>query len=137
MTDDQLITFPIKGDEHGSLIAIEAEQSVPFEIKRVYYIFGTRNDVMRGLHAHRDLQQVCICVSGSCKFTLDDGSKRWDVVLDRPDEGLIIGPMIWREMREFTADCVLMVLASEHYDEADYIRDYGKFLSACGKTTAI
>ena len=89
------------------------------------------------MYKRQELQQVCICVSGSCKFTLDDGSKRWDVVLDRPDEGLIIGPMIWREMHEFTADCVLMVLASKHYDEADYIRDYGKFLSASGKTTAI
>jgi dTDP-4-dehydrorhamnose 3,5-epimerase-like enzyme len=136
VSEPQLLEFEIKGDERGSLVALEAQRSVPFEIKRVYYIFGTQPDVVRGCHAHRDLQQVCICVSGSCKFMLDDGLSRHEVLLDRPDRGLLIGSMIWREMSEFSADCVLMVLANSPYDEADYIRDFSVFLSAVahGKT---
>ena len=121
--------FPVRGDERGSLIALEQLLSVPFDIKRVYYIFGTNAGVIRGKHAHRDLEQVAICVSGSCRFTLDNGFCRQDFILDRPNIGLHIGPMIWREMSDFTTDCVLLVLANKYYDELDYIRDYDQFLN--------
>ncbi len=126
----KFIDFNILGDERGSLIAIEELKDIPFEIKRVYYIFGTKQNVRRGFHAHKDLQQIAICVSGSCKFLLDSGKKRVDnIVLDTPNKGLFIDKMIWREMYDFSEDCVLLVLASEYYDESDYIRDYDKFLS--------
>jgi len=83
----------------------------------------------RGYHAHRDLQQVAICISGSCKFLLDDGRERVEnVILDSPNKGLFIDKMIWREMYDFSDDCILLVLASEYYDESDYIRDYEEFL---------
>ncbi|PKL40250.1 MAG: dTDP-6-deoxy-3,4-keto-hexulose isomerase [Candidatus Riflebacteria bacterium HGW-Riflebacteria-1] len=117
----------IKGDERGSLTVVEGNKDIPFEIKRVYYIFDTKMDVRRGFHAHKDLEQIAICVSGSCKFHLDNGHKTAEVLLDSPSKGLYVGKMVWREMYDFTPDCVLMVLASEHYDGNDYIRDYQAF----------
>lgn len=120
--------FPALGDERGSLVALEAENTVPFNIKRVYYIFGTEKNVARGFHAHHNLQQVAICVTGKCRMVLDDGKNREEVWLDSPTKGLLIGDLVWREMHDFSEDCVLLVLASEYYDENDYIRDYDKFL---------
>ncbi|MCB4205443.1 FdtA/QdtA family cupin domain-containing protein [Deferribacterales bacterium Es71-Z0220] len=128
MADYKLIDFQIKGDERGSLIAIEGGYDIPFDIKRVYYIFDTKKGVERGFHAHLNLKQVCIAVKGSCTFVLDDGKRREEIRLDRPNKGLFIEGLIWREMKDFSPDCVLVVLASEHYDENDYIRDYNKFL---------
>lgn len=122
------VNFPPLGDERGSLVALEAEKTVPFAIKRVYYIFGTQQGVARGFHAHRQLKQVAICITGKCKIILDDGKIREEAWLDSSTKGLLIGDLVWREMHEFSADCVLLVLASEHYDEADYIRDYDEFL---------
>lgn len=127
----KFIDFPALGDERGSLVALEAEKTVPFTIKRVYYIFGTNAGVSRGFHAHKKLQQVALCITGKCRMILDDGRQRNEVWLDSPNKGLIIGDLVWREMHDFSEDCVLLVLASEHYDEADYIRDYGKFLKVC------
>ena len=125
----KFINFEIKGDDRGNLIAIEQFKNVPFEIKRVYYIFDTKRSVRRGFHAHKNLKQVAICVKGSCKFLLDDGKERIDnIVLDSPNKGLLIEEMIWREMYDFSDDCVLLVLASEYYDESDYIRDYDEFM---------
>ncbi len=123
----KFIDFPALGDERGSLVALEAEKTVPFPIKRVYYIFGTNAGVSRGFHAHKRLQQVALCITGKCRMILDDGRQRNEVWLDSPNKGLIIGDLVWREMHDFSEDCVLLVLASEHYDEADYIRDYDKF----------
>ncbi|UVL32094.1 sugar 3,4-ketoisomerase [Pseudomonas donghuensis] len=120
--------FRIIGDERGGLISLECADNVPFVVKRVYYIFNTQADVSRGFHAHRDLQQLAICVAGKCRMTLDDGQSRQDVWLDSPDKGVLIRNLIWREMHDFSEDCVLMVLASGHYDESDYIRDYDSFL---------
>ena len=120
--------FPPHGDDRGQLVAIEAMQDLPFEIKRVYYIYDTLEDVRRGFHAHRNLQQILICVSGSCKIHLDDGTDTAEVLLDKPYEGLYISNNMWREMYDFTPGAVLLVLASEHYDESDYIRDYDVFL---------
>lgn len=117
-----------RGDARGSLIAIESQATIPFEIKRVYYIFDTLRDVSRGYHAHRDLKQLMICTSGRCRITLDDGNSRVDAVLDNPQQGLFIDGLLWREMHDFTPDCVLLVLASEPYRERDYIRDYQQFI---------
>jgi dTDP-4-dehydrorhamnose 3,5-epimerase-like enzyme len=108
-------------------VALEANKTVPFDIKRVYYIFGTQAGVSRGFHAHRALQQVAICVTGKCRMVLDDGQRSEDVWLDSPTKGLLIGDLVWREMHDFSPDCVLLVLANEHYDEGDYIRDYTEF----------
>ena len=122
------INFQPLGDERGSLVALEGNKSVPFDIKRVYYIFGTKEGVSRGFHAHRNLKQVAVCVTGSCRFVLDNGKQREEVVLDKSTTGLLINDLTWREMYDFSPDCVLMVLASEYYDELDYIRDYDKFI---------
>ena len=123
-----LMNFKIHGDYQGKLVALEGGDDLPFEIKRVYYIWGTDTDAIRGKHAHRQLEQVIVCVSGSCDFILDDGKERVKVHLDNPAQGLYIKHNIWREFTNFSKDCVVTVLASEHYDESDYIRDYNQFL---------
>lgn len=123
----QIVHFPPLGDERGSLVALEAHKTVPFDVKRVYYIFGTQEGVSRGFHAHRALQQVAVCVTGKCRILLDDGQRSEEVWLDSPTKGLLIGDLVWREMHDFSVDCVLLVLASEHYDETDYIRSYDAF----------
>ncbi|MDY0117317.1 MAG: FdtA/QdtA family cupin domain-containing protein [Sulfurimonadaceae bacterium] len=128
MSSYKLLNFKTLGDERGSLIAIEEGYNAPFDIKRVYYIFDTKQGVERGFHAHINLEQIAIVVKGSCTFVLDDGAKREEIKLNSPNQGLHIKGLIWREMKDFTPDCVLVVLASEHYDESDYIRDYDKFL---------
>ncbi|MGJ0359110.1 sugar 3,4-ketoisomerase [Aliarcobacter cryaerophilus] len=133
----EIYNFGIKGDERGSLIAIEQGHNAPFEIKRVYYIFDTKEGVERGFHAHINLKQICITVKGSCTFVLDDGHKREEIKLDNPNQGLFIEGLIWREMKDFSSDCVLVVLASEHYDEKDYIRDYDKFLEEVRNDSSI
>ena len=122
------ISFKALGDERGSLVSLEGNKSVPFDIKRVYYIFGTKEGISRGFHAHQNLKQVVVCVTGSCRFILDNGSKKEEVVLDSPSKGLVVDKMIWHEMHDFSPDCVLMVLANEHYNESDYIRDYQGFI---------
>jgi len=124
------VDFQVLGDVRGSLVSFEAGKDVPFDVKRVYYIFGTKEGVARGFHAHKTLKQVAVCVSGSCRFVLDDGRQKEDVVLDSPFQGLLIEGMIWREMYDFSEGCVLLVLASEHYDENDYFRDYKEFINA-------
>lgn len=123
-----LLNFKIHGNHQGKLVALEKGDDFPFEIKRVYYIWDTKNDVIRGKHAHRKLEQVIICTSGSCDFILDNGKERQTVHLDSPAQGLYIRHNIWREFTNFSKDCVVTVLASEHYDESDYIRDYNQFL---------
>lgn len=121
-------TFPPHGDDRGQLVAIEAMKDLPFAIKRVYYIYDTLPDVRRGFHAHRNLQQILVCVHGSCKILLDNGHEKETVTLDKPWEGLYISNDTWREMYDFSDGAVLLVLASELYDEADYIRSYEEFL---------
>lgn len=124
----ELLKFEIRGDHSGSLVALEQNKEIPFEIKRIYYIWGTEREVVWGKHAHRKLEQVIVCLSGSCDFILDDGHRKSLVHLDRPNEGIYIKNNIWREFTNFSKDCVIMVIASEHYDEKDYIRDYSVFL---------
>jgi dTDP-4-dehydrorhamnose 3,5-epimerase-like enzyme len=124
------IDFQILGDDRGSLVALERDKALPFDIKRIYYIYRTAEGVSRGFHAHRNLKQVAICVAGRCRMVLDNGVTKEDAWLDCPTRGILIESMVWREMHDFSPDCVLLVLASEHYDESDYIRNYDQFLEA-------
>ena len=121
--------FERHGDERGQLVVIEELKTIPFQIKRVYYMYDTATDAVRGKHAHKSLQQVLFCIHGSCKVLLDNGTEKETVVLDKPNEGIYISNNMWREMFDFSDDAVLMVLASEYYEESDYIRDYDTFLS--------
>ncbi|MBA2074278.1 sugar 3,4-ketoisomerase [Aeromonas veronii] len=126
----KLIPLQAHGDERGSLVALEEGKNIPFDIKRVYYMFKTNPGVTRGFHAHKTLKQVAIAVRGSCRFMLDDGRERVDILLDNPAQGLLIESFMWREMYDFSDDCVLMVLADQLYDENDYVRDYQVFREA-------
>ncbi len=127
----KLIQLQKHGDVRGSLVALEDQKNVPFPIRRVYYLFGTAEGVRRGFHAHRELNQLAIVVRGSCRFHLDDGKEKIDILLDNPAQGLMLPPMLWHEMYDFSEDCVLMVLADAHYDESDYIRDHAQFMEIC------
>lgn len=129
----KLIQLQTHGDDRGSLVALEDQKNVPFTIRRVYYLFNTKGDVRRGFHAHRALTQLVIAVRGSCRFVLDDGTERVEIRLDNPAQGLQVESMMWREMYDFSDDCVLMVLADAHYDESDYIRSYEDFLKQASK----
>lgn len=124
----EIINFPCFGDDRGSLVPLEGNLSFPFDIKKVYFVFGTKKDAVRGRHAHRRLQQIIFCPSGNCDFILDDGKNRYTIHLDSPTKGLYIKSRVWREFTNFSDDCVVMVLASEHYDESDYIRNYDDFV---------
>ena len=114
-------TFQPHGDDRGQLVALEEFNDIPFRIKRVYYMYDTLPDVVRGHHAHKHLQQILVCVHGSCKIRLDNGKEKKIVVLEKPYEGLYVANNMWREMFDFSPDAVLMVFASDHYDESDYI----------------
>jgi dTDP-4-dehydrorhamnose 3,5-epimerase-like enzyme len=116
------------GDSRGMLVALEQDGDVPFAIRRVYYIFATKRDEHRGRHAHRHLNQLAVAVRGSVTFLLDDGSGPVEVVLDDPTQGLLLGNMVWRELYDFSDDCILMVLADHRYDPDDYITDYADFM---------
>ncbi len=122
-------SFHQRVNDTGSLSFLEGEKDIPFPIRRVYYIYQVKEGERRGFHAHKKLQQVLLCVHGSCKILLDDGTERRSVELNDPNVGLFIGPSTWREMYDFTSDAVLLVLASEYYDEADYIRNYDEFIN--------
>jgi dTDP-4-dehydrorhamnose 3,5-epimerase-like enzyme len=124
----KIIHFKHFGDDRGSLVALESNRNIPFDIKRVYYIFGTKEGVSRGFHAHRNLKQVVVCVTGSCRFVLDNGMQKNELILEGSTKGLLIDSLTWREMHDFSPNCVLMVMASEYYNESDYIRDYKIFL---------
>ena len=124
----KFIDFQEHGDWRGQLVALEENKNIPFAVKRVYFMYDTKEGVVRGKHAHRELQQILFCVAGACTISLDDGKEKTEVRLEQPYRGLLIGPGIWREMYDFTPGAVLMVLASEYYDERDYIRNYDVFL---------
>lgn len=129
MAKVNMLEFVSHGDNRGQLIALEAMSTdIPFEVKRVYYIFDTTPGTVRGKHAHKQLKQVLICLSGACTIECEmpDGSRNTHR-LDWPNQGLLIEGLVWREMKDFSKDAVLLVLASEHYDEKDYIRDYQIF----------
>jgi len=123
-----LIPLQVHGDERGGLVALEEGKNVPFEVKRVYYLIETKPDVRRGFHAHKALRQLAVAVRGSCTFLLDNGRETSEIELKSPAQGLLIEGAVWREMYNFSDDCVLMVLADALYDESDYIRNYEEFL---------
>ena len=120
--------FQAHGDERGQLIALEEFKDIPFEIKRVYYMYDTKEGVHRGFHAHKSLEQILICIHGSCKIMLDNGYERKIIFLEKPYEGLYISNDMWREMYDFSPDAVVLVLASDFYNEDDYIREYDQFI---------
>ena len=131
--DCKLIELHTHGDERGSLIALEKGSNVPFDIKRVYYIYDTKRGVPRGFHAHTELEQMLICVSGSCKIKCDNGKGIVEhFELNSPEQALYIGRNIWREMYDFSQGCVLMVIANQYYKEEEYIRNYDEFKKIVG-----
>ena len=125
--------FQRKGDDDGWLIALEMGKNIPFDMRRAYYIYGTRAGVTRGKHAHHKLRQLMVCMAGSCCVLLDDGRTREEVRLEHNEHGLYIDPMVWHEMHAFSKDCVLLVLADDFYKLDDYIRDYAAFKALCCK----
>lgn len=124
----QLVDIPQRGDARGGLSVAELGGALPFAVRRVYWIHCTAPGVSRGFHAHKKLRQLCVCVAGSVRLSLFDGRREQSVLLDSPTKGLLIGPGLWREMHDFSPDCVLMVFADAEYDEGDYIRDRAEFI---------
>lgn len=128
----QFVDLPVVHDVRGSLCVAEGERHVPFEIARVYYLYDVPSGSMRAGHAHRKLQQLLLAVSGSFDVRLNDGRREETVTLNRPNRGLLIGPMLWREIDNFSSGAVCLVLASLPYDEGDYYRDFGEFRAQAG-----
>ena len=133
----KIIDLPIIEDRRGNLTYIEGNQHVPFDIKRVYYLYDVPGGSERGGHAHKDLHQLLIAMSGSFDILLDDGRTKFKYHLNRSYYGLYIPPMIWREIDNFSSGSVCMVLASEHFSEADYYRDYSEFTQAVHAKPAV
>ena len=115
-------------DRKGNLSVVENGRTLPFDVKRVYYLYDVPGGESRGAHAHRDLEQLIVAASGSFKVTLDDGKSKRSFFLNRPYQGRYVKPGLWRDLEDFSSGAVCMVLASEVYDAADYIRDYQEFL---------
>lgn len=127
--------FKVLGDERGQLVALEGEKDIPFDIKRVFYIYGTQDGVSRGNHSHYKTQQFLIAVNGSCKVTLDNGTTKKTYSLDAPNLGLFQDALIWGTMHDFSEDCVLMVLANAYYASNDYITQYDTFIEVIKSDT--
>ena len=127
-----ILHFGDLGDERGKLVVIEGAQAIPFDIKRVFYIYDSDSTVVRGQHANRESEFVLINVAGQSKVRITDGREEIIVNLDRPMTGVYIPKMIWKDMYDFSADSVLLVLASTHYDDKEYIRDYEEYLNERG-----
>lgn len=124
-----MLDFPQKGDERGQLVIAEGGIDIPFEIKRVFYIYGSDADVIRGQHANRRTEFVLINVAGTSKVKVKDGEGNEAIYcLNRPHTGIYLPTMVWKDMYDFSHDSVLLVLASEHYDPEEYIRDYDEFV---------
>lgn len=128
----RIINFKDLGDERGNLVVIEGEgMDIPFDIKRVFYIYGSDDTVVRGQHANRQTEFLLVNVGGSSKVRVDNGKEQTIIELNRPGMGLYLSPMLWKDMYDFSADSILLVLASRHYDEQEYIRDYEAYLKEC------
>lgn len=125
----KIIQFRDFGDERGKLVVIEGEQDIPFKIERVFYIYGSDDTVVRGQHANRESEFILINVSGQSKVYVDDGYENFVIELNKPMMGIYIPKMVWKNMYDFSADSVLLVLASTHYDTNEYIREYDKYIS--------
>lgn len=129
------VQFDQKGDERGKLIVIEGQKEVPFDIKRIFYMLKTKNDVARGQHANQKSEFVLVNIQGSVKIKVDDGKKVDEYVLDTPDQGLYLPSMVWKEMYDFSEDSMLLVLSNHPYDEFEYIRDYTTYLKLRQETS--
>ena len=123
-----VIYFNDLGDERGKLVVIEGNDSIPFDIKRVFYIYGSDSTVIRGQHANRESEFVLINVAGTSKVRITDGNEEFIVELNKPMMGVYIPKMVWKDMYDFSSDSVLLVLASTHYDGKEYIRDYKEYI---------
>ena len=132
----KVLNFADKGDARGKLVVVEGAKDIPFEIKRVFYIYGSDSEVVRGQHANRNSEFVLINVSGTSKVRVDNGFEEDIIELNRPRMGLYLPTMLWKDMYEFSADSVLLVLANTHYDGSEYIRDYDAYLQEMGVTKA-
>ena len=128
----KILEFGDLGDERGKLVVVEGNMDIPFEIKRVFYIYGSDKDVVRGQHANRTSEFVLINVSGSSKVRVDNGFEEEIIELNRPRMGLYLPTMVWKDMYDFSEDSVLLVLANTHYDAEEYIRDYDEYLKEVG-----
>lgn len=129
MNEVRMLDFPVHGDERGHLVIAEGGKEIPFEIKRIFYIFGTEKDVVRGQHANKKSQFVLINVAGTSKVKVKDAEGNEVIYcLDRPHIGIYLPTMVWKDMYDFSDDSVLLCLASEHYDPEEYIRDFDKFV---------
>lgn len=129
----QILDFPDLGDERGNLVVVEGGQAIPFDIKRIFYIYGSDTEVVRGSHANLRSEFVMINVSGTSKVKVDNGHEQRILELNRPRMGLYLKSMVWKEMYDFSPDSVLLVLSNEHYDPNEYIRDYKTYLEMVGK----
>ena len=128
-----ILQFADLGDERGKLVVIEGGQAIPFEIKRVFYIYGSDATVVRGQHANVESEFVLINVAGQSKVRITDGTEEFIVELNKPMMGVYIPKMIWKDMYDFSKDSVLLVLASTHYNGAEYIRDYNEYIKIIGE----
>lgn len=134
MNKVQMLEFPQHGDERGHLVVVEGMKDVPFEIKRIFYIYGSDANVVRGQHANRKTEFVLINVAGKSKVRVKDGEGNEAVFcLNRPHTGIYLPTMVWKDMYDFSEDSVLLCLASEHYDNEEYIRDYNEFVKEVQK----
>jgi len=129
----KFIDFQQSGDDRGELVVLEEGKQIPFAVKRIYYMFGTGKGVKRGAHAHKRISQIAIPITGSCTMLLDNGVEKKEVLLNDRTKGLLLENFIWREMYNFSKDCVLLLLASELYDESEYVRNYNDFLALSKK----
>lgn len=125
----RLIKFTERGDERGNLVVIEGNNDIPFEIARIFYIYGSDDKIIRGLHANKQSEFVLINVSGKSKVKLDYGDSVEVFELNIPNEGIYIPKMVWKEMYDFSDDSILLVLSNQKYDSKEYIRDYSEYLS--------
>jgi len=135
ITNIEWLSVPTHRDTRGAVSYGQLSDPFPFEIKRVYYLYDVPGDGARGAHAHKQLHQVFIAISGRFRLRFDDGANRLEVVMDKPDHALYVPPMIWRDLDCFSADAVCLVLASARFDDADYIRDYEDFVSLAKGTS--
>ena len=129
----EMLSFPQLGDERGHLVVVEGLKNIPFEIKRMFYIYGTLSNVIRGQHANKNSEFVLINLAGSCKIKVDDGINNEIIVLDKPHEGIYLDKMVWKDMYDFSENSILLVLSNFSYDGTEYVRDYIEFRKKISK----
>jgi len=129
----KVIDFEIHPDERGKLTSLSSNKEIPFEIKRLYYTWDMPKEAIRGGHAHRNLDEVVICLHGFCDFVLDDGKETLTIHLDQPNKGIYIPAHLWRDFRNFSSDCVVILIASDYFHPEDHVKDYNEFLELIKK----